>query len=298
MKKDIDLITVLGWEERFIKGLEETIDKFLIKKIILIRFGDYLFMDNMQNNINRINELQLNHHFAIEYIDLNYNDSVENWNVLESFFCDIENTRKFLLNISTVPRETIWTLFFFLKKYVANVEYIYFKPRNYCKDWLTKNHKSPRLLFKHSGIFDLNKDLVLFVIAGFDNTRLDQIIEFYEPSKVVIFYQEGEQFNNHDRNKDFECYKNRGVEFCEIFSINTYNVEEATDVLLKKYDEYRDKHNVIIDSQGPKISALSVYNVYLKTDNKIGLAYVAAKDFNLNYSSGIDNHFISGNFKF
>jgi hypothetical protein len=250
-------------------------------------------MKNMNDNVSKIKQLSENFNFIIEPIHLNYNDSIENWNILETFFEKFDEN--YLLNITTIPRETIWTLFFFLKKQVKTIDYIYFKPIGYCKDWLTKNHKCPRLLFKHSGIFDINKGLSLFIIAGFDNARLEQIVEFYEPSKIVIFYQNGNQFDNRERNKDFEVYKNR-YGFCELIDIDTYNVDEATEVILKKYNQYKDEYNIIIDSQGPKLSALSVYEVYLKSETKIGLAYVAAKDFNTNYSQGIDTNYIEGNF--
>ncbi|WP_426065273.1 hypothetical protein [Flavobacterium sp. DSP2-3-1] len=292
--KNYTLITVLGWEDRFIKGLELTLGKFSVYKIILICFEDYLDMDNMKDNIEKVKHLSIEKNIGLEYIKLKYNESIHNWNILEEYFKKKDNN--YLLNITTIPRETIWTLFFFIKKHAESINYIYFKPTSYCKDWLTKNHKNPRLLFKHSGIFDLNKELVLFVIAGFDNSRLNQIIEFYEPSKIVVFYQKGRQFGNGNRNKDFSTYMKVHDKYCEIIEIDTYNVRETSEIIYNKYIEYIDLYNVIIDSQGPKISALSVYEAYMKSENKIALAYVSAKDFNSNYSQGIDLECIKGEF--
>lgn len=288
------LITVLGWEDRFIKGLELTLNKFEVNKIVLICFEDYLHMDNMNDNIAKVDYLSKQKTAIVEKISLKYNESIGNWNILEEYFKN--NNDNYLLNITTIPRETIWTLFFFIKRQTERINYIYFKPNGYCKDWLTKNHKNPRLLFKHSGIFDLNKELVLFVIAGFDNTRLKQIIEFYEPSKIVVFYQKGSQFENGNRNKDFSNYTKVHDKYCEIIEIDTYDIQETSDVIYSKYLEYNSLYNVIIDSQGPKVSALSVYDVYVKSENKIALAYVSAKDFNSNYSIGIDLNYLSGDF--
>ena len=288
------LITVLGWEDRFRNGLELTLGQFAVNKIVLICFEDYLHMESMEDNIGKLTDLSTQKNISIEIIKLRYNESIGNWSILDQFFKN--NNEKYLLNITTIPRETIWTLFFFLKRQIKTIRYIYFKPSGYCKDWLTKNHKNPRLLFKHSGIFDLNKNLVLFVIAGFDNSRLNQIIEFYEPSKIVVFYQKGNQFENESRNKDFTSYMKVHHEYCEVIEIDTYNINETSDIIYKKYLEYNEIYNVIIDSQGPKVSALSVYDVYVKSENKIALAYVSAKDFNSNYSQGIDLNYLSGDF--
>jgi len=289
-----NLVTVLGWEERFMLGLKHILNNFTLEKITLIRFEDYLSMSNMNHNYESIIELSKKYNFDIVEINLQYNDSIKSWNILEDYFSEVNNN--YLFNITTIPRETIWTLFFFLKRKLQSLNYIYFRPKKYCNEWLTKNHKFPRLLFKHSGLFDLNKKLALFVIAGFDNARLEQLIDFYEPSKIVIFYQNGNYFKNIDRDEKFYSFIKRFDH--EIVKINTYDVQETTNKIFDQFLTYKNEYNIIIDSQGPKISAMSVYDVYLKSEEKIGLAYVAAKDFNSKYSEGIDLEFIFGEFKF
>src|SRR5690606_27504202 len=100
------------------------------------------------------------------------------------------------------PRETIWTILYFLKMKTKSTKYIYHKPKSYdnTESGLTKNHKNPRLLFKHSGIFDINKKLVIFIITGFDHNRMNLLIDHFEPDKVVYFSQIGEQYENMQRN--------------------------------------------------------------------------------------------------
>lgn len=292
--KKYNLITVLGWEERFLLGLKMILRDFTLQSIILIQFDDYLSMDNMYDNTEEIKNLSKEYSFEIVNIKLEYNDSIKNWNILELFFTDFSSD--YLFNITTIPRETIWTLFFFLKRKVESLNYIYFRPKSYCNDWLTKNHKFPRLLFKHSGLFDLSKNLSLFVIAGFDNSRLEQLIDYYEPSKIVIFYQKDNYFENGERDTSFYNFAKRFD--CKIIKINTYDVDETSDIIFKQFIEYEKEYNIIIDSQGPKISSMSVYNTYLKSGERMGLAYVAAKDFNSKYSEGIDDKYIFGEFKF
>jgi hypothetical protein len=287
------LITVLGWEDRFISGTEIILDENNIQKIVLISFTDYADM-NIKNKsafLKKVNDLNI----EVEEIQLNYSDSINNWKVFDVFFEKQILSSDILLNITTMPRETIWALLFFLKKIHSSINYIYFKPEKYCNNWLTKNHKNPRLLFKHSGIFDLNKNLVLFIITGFDDSRLSSLIEYYEPSKVVLLNQVGNQFDNEERNNgsNKNIFLNLNHEKIEF---DSYDVINASDILSEKIKEYEDC-NIIISSQGPKLSSLSTYKNYLLNDN-IALAYVSARDFNDKYSVGIDKNYISGSFTF
>tara|TARA_R110002049_G_scaffold123242_1_gene278342 strand:+ start:8714 stop:9586 length:873 start_codon:yes stop_codon:yes gene_type:complete len=285
------LITVLGWEDRFILGTDIILKENNIQKIVLISFTDYADMNikNKSTFIKKVNDLNI----EIEEIKLNYSDSINNWKIFDDFFEKQILTNDILLNITTMPRETIWALLFFLKKAHSSINYIYFKPEKYCDTWLTKNHKNPRLLFKHSGVFDLNKNLVLFIITGFDDSRLSSLIEYYEPSKVVVLNQVGDQFDNEKRNNGsaiINLLDNEKIEF------DSYDVNNATKILSEKIKEYKDC-NVIISSQGPKISSISTYKNYI-LNNNIALAYVPARDFNDKYSVGIDENYISGIFNF
>lgn len=287
------LITVLGWEDRFISGTGIILNDNNIQKIVLVSFKDYAKM-NIKNKSTFLKKVK-NLSIEIEEIELNYSDSVNNWKIFDTFFEKNVLSSDILLNITTMPRETIWALLFFLKKLHTSINYIYFKPKEYCDTWLTKNHKTPRLLFKHSGIFDLNKNLVLFIITGFDDGRLSSLIEYYEPSKVIVLNQIGNQFDNEERNNgsNKDIFLNLNHEKIEF---DSYDVTNASDILNEKIKEYKDC-NIIISSQGPKLSSLSTYKNYLLNEN-IALAYVSARDFNDKYSVGIDENYISGAFDF
>lgn len=286
------LITVLGWEDRFLAGTDIILKDYNIEKVILISYKDYAFMNNesKSNFIKKIDKSSI----ELNEIELDYSSSVDNWKTFDSFFNKYDvYSDDVLLNITTIPRETIWTLLFFLRKTYNSVKYIYFKPEKYCGDWLTKNHKNPRLLFKHSGIFDLDKKLILFIITGYDDSRLNSLIEYYEPSKIVAFNQIGNQFDNESRNNGLN---NNSLVVIEKVEFDSYNMTDSTKILNHKIEEY-NHCNIIISSQGPKLSSLSTYKNYLKNEN-VALSYVPAREFNNNYSIGLDENYISGDFDF
>lgn len=294
---DKALFTVLGWEDRFILGAMNILGKYDLTKVYLICFTDYLYMNNMTSNLELIEkELKLR---SIQYqiLELNYGDSVQNWKYLDNFFSTVQLS-KVLLNITTFPRETVWTFLFFLKNQSAKVDFIYYKPMSYDKNesGLTKNHKNPRLLFKHSGIFDISKKLVIFIITGFDNSRTDLLIEHFEPAKVIYLSQIGDQFENQKRNCGISPKTAFENILMENIAIDSYNILDTFEILSHLVEENFD-YNVIITSQGPKTSAISTYMTYLKYSN-IALAYVPAREFSGQYSYGIDNEPVVGQINF
>ena len=284
------LITVLGWEERFRLGVEINLEKETFSQLIIVIFKDYFKMKGMKENLSFLEKIARQKNIESKRIELTYNKSVENWKTLDKFFVSNQDIGNVTLNITTIPRETIWTLLFFLRKNNQKVEYVYFKPREYTKGWLTKNHKNPRLLFKHSGVFELNKRLALFIITGFDKLRLRQLIEFYEPDKIVLFCQKGEQYENHLRNNGFSNSINIPIEHIKI---DSYSVADAK-ITIKEKIETNSDYNIILSSQGPKISSLSTYLCYLECKDQIALSYVPAREFNGAYSTGVDENYISG----
>jgi len=297
MKNNITLFTVLGWEERFLLGTNQILDNYDIHVVFLICFTDYRHMNNMNENLEKIKELLIEKNIKLNILELEYGNSISNWKKLGAFFNSVK-LQKVILNITTFPRETIWTFLFFLRSLLPSVTYIYYKPESYDKSegGLTKNHKSPRLLFKHSGVFDIDKKLAVFIITGFDNNRTDLLIEHYEPSKVVYLSQQGEQFENMLRNCGI-CPKTafENIEI-ENIAIDSYNISESCKTLNELIEGHSD-YNIIITSQGPKTSAISTYLAYLNKSN-IALAYVPAREFSGEYSFGFDSNSVTGEVKY
>lgn len=295
--KKTTLFCVLGWEQRFLESINHILDNNEINCINLICFNDYLHMNNMKKNLQIIEKKSKEKNIELILIELNYSNSVSNWRKLDDFFKK-SSLHEVIINITTFPRETIWTLLFFLRKYIHTITYIYYKPKSYDKSegGLTKNHKSPRLLFKHSGVFDINKKLVIFVITGFDHNRMDLLIENYEPAKVVYLSQKGKQFDNMKRNCGISpktAYENIEIENIEI---DSYNIKETYEILNSLITAHV-KYNIIITSHGPKTSAISTYLAYMK-NNDIALSYVPAREFSGDYSLGFDNNPVLGEIQF
>lgn len=163
---------------------------------------------------------------------------------------------------------------------------------------LSKNHaflggsRSSRLTGRCSGFIENYPQSVIEtnLVTGFDEDRTKYMLYKYEPQKVYLLVQEGEQFNNKQRNNESA---HRLV--CEDFGLNKENI------ISKQIDSYspdfgfeviesvineENQSNIILASFGPKPSAIAAYRCYMK-HSEIALCYLPCKDYNVDYCQGI-----------
>lgn len=294
MTKQYDiLILVLGWEERFLLGLQKDLELYDITKIILLNF--HVYESNTEDNKLKINKICKEKSIELNEVKLNYQDSIKSWKILSDCLAKISSDNQILLDITTTPRETIWSTIYHLRGSKKNLDFIYHKPEKYHKDWLTKEPAKPRLLLKHSGIHKLNYPTALLVITGFEYERAKQLIYFFEPKLTLIGVQQGDQFNNLTRNEEL---RKSLKEFSNIneFEIDAYSSDFGFKILKDKISNIGEKYNVVLASLGPKLTSISTYNIILQNP-EIALAYVPTKEFNLKYSLGI-GEYLSGSVYF
>jgi hypothetical protein len=286
------LISVLGWEDRFIKGAKNTIDKYDFERILLFKYCHYEEFTNA--NFNKLK------HYCRDEIDLNiveFKDDipVNKWNQIRQYFVDNNLIyKRVLLDITTMPRDVIWTVLYFLllkKNDKTTIDFIYHKPKKYSKTWLTKVPGEPRMLFKHSGITKLGLPTALLILTGFDIERVKQLVYKYEPKVIILGIQTGKQYGNNERNiklnnqliEIFKDYSN-----IEKFNIDAYShnngLEDIEDAIISLNNEY----NIIAASFGPKPSAISLYKCFKNNEN-MALTYVPSKNISKNYSKGFKN---------
>lgn len=285
------LIAVLGWEERFYKGILRDFDSFDCKTLYLIVFDEYELFTS--ENLEKIEAKCLEKNIILNKIELFYQKPVESWRSIETLADnDLINTKNVLLDISTMPRETVWSLLFFLRRRSKEIHYIYYKPLSY-GEWLCKEPDKPRLLYKHSGIVAFGRPTALIILTGYDYDRTNQLVRFYEPALTILGLQKGKQFDNHNRNvKESHEKECNGCEV-QTFEIDFYEGDFGAALLSEKLESLKKYYNIIVASLGPKISAIAIYSNLLEHP-EIALTYVPAKEYNINYSVGIADESIYG----
>ncbi|MDR1896192.1 MAG: hypothetical protein LBR10_05325 [Prevotellaceae bacterium] len=272
------LIIFPSWEERSFLGFQKDIEKYQnLNKVFLFRFEKSAHPSETHKRISEIKNACLIKNIVSEDLSIP-NTEVEKWRTLENFARNLDANTTIYIDITTMPRSIIWTLFFFFKQRFQQATVLYYKPREYSNEWLSKDPGIPQLLFKHSGIVEFGKPTTLFVLTGYDEDRVIQLVNYYEPQNVIVG----------------ECNQRSSCEYGikpEVFNIDEYDATWGYDIIESKIKNILESSNLIVASLGPKTGAISVYQCFMKYP-QIALAYVPCKEFNIDYCSGIGEEFI------
>ena len=281
-----------SWEERSYLGFIKDCDDTTPSKVVIIKKVHPINEREIINSINSIIDVCNNRQIEHETIEWNAASS-ENWRELQTRLNKLLNTNnKIQLDITTMPRDILWTLLFFFSQYSNHVDVRYYQPCSYNDTWLSREPANPRFLLKHSGIVELGKPTCLVVITGFDTERTKQIVKKFEPQRIILCIQEGEQFGNSNRNKGIIHKRScnlLGSTNVTITQINAYSDDFGFGTINSLLNEL-SKYNVILASFGPKPSAIGAYLAYQHHPN-IALCYVPCKEFNKEYCKGLGNLF-------
>lgn len=279
-----------SWEERSYLGFQKYLTHNSVDIVYIIEKENSINLENTQCCLEKIKTLCSNNRIEVITVLVN-NSEKEIYERIIHLVESIDSQSKIFLDITTMSRNVIWTLLFSIKQRYKSIEIIYNLPECYCDDWISKEPSTPSLLFKHSGIIDLDLKNCLAIITGFDTDRTKQLVKFYDPQKIVLLIQSSNQFDNNKRNNSKDhlnvClelgYNPNNV---EINLINAYEDDLGRKAIESIALKYKEEYNLIFASLGPKLSAISLYEVFLN-NSEIALSYVPSKKYNPNYCRGL-----------
>lgn len=287
MKKKL-LIICPSWEDRSWLGFQQNINDSNFSHVIIIKKMNPVNPHEVDEQIAKI-ERYCNDN-TISNIELLWHDNpIENWNALQQMSGVIFLETEVMIDITTMPRDVIWTILFFATQTsneIINIKY--YQPDTYNDTWLSKEPLSPRFLLKHSGLMEIGKPTCTVIITGFDTERTKQIVTQFEPQKVVLLIQTGNQFDNEKRNAgnlQREALKEMGKIDVTCYSVDFYNDDFGGDSIIEILNDLAD-YNVILASIGPKTSAIGAYTAYMHHP-AVALCYVPCGKYNLDYCKGI-----------
>lgn len=275
------LFSCTSWEDRFSDGLSHILATEKIKNIQLFEISEF------EELTSSIKEKTLQRGETInQVISISMLDDTKSWKSLEAYFSKLDlNEKKVLLDISTMPRFLIWFILHFLTLKGCEIHYKYFSPESYddC-NWLSGEPKEPRLIFKHSGLHLPDKNTLLILQTGFDTERVSQLLNIYEPNLALLAIQSGRQYNNFEKNLNNH---KEALSFQDLatFEIDAFTPDHGLSVLKETIITYKETHNIIMASFGPKPTAIAMFKINIEIPDA-ALVYVPAIDYNPKYSTG------------
>jgi len=275
------LISCASWEERFEKSITHHQENNSISQSLLFGVKEYQHLyGDFGSDTEKLVDDQV--HYISAY------DDIFTWKKIQQLFADHDISQKrVLIDVSTMPRYLIWYLLHFLVAKENQVTYSYFSPERYEEcDWLTEEPMTPRLILKHSGIYLPNRNSVLVVQSGFDTERVLQLINTYEPERVILGVQIGEQLNNISKN--LKQHKERlNYQEIEYFPVDAFDSDHGYAAIKEKVLLHKEDKNIIMASFGPKLTAIEMFKINLEIP-EAGLVDVPVRNYNQKYSLGIN----------
>ena len=279
------IITVASWEPRFLLGIRRTLEKFTTRRVVAYFFAEY--SDRTEEARKILGDFvkdQLG--LVFEEIQLDFREPRITWRRLErDLGPDARVGKRLLLDITTMPRELIWSALFWLEASATEVQYVYNRPKKYAKNWLARDPAYPRLVFKLSGTLEFGRQTALVAVTGFDENRCRQAVEFYEPTHVLLAAQGGKQYKNNRRNVG-PTFAASGIHISHIEVDAFKSGDHGYGVLREHIEKLSQAYNVILCSFGPKPSAVALYRLQREFP-QCALAYIGCREYNPKYSEGL-----------
>ena len=282
------LITFASWEDRFRIGFDRDLEKVDAHKAIVFYFDSYV--DWTRKNRDIVSQQCAAKDIDYVPVALDIDKPANNWQrLLEYFEHPIPEYQDTLIDISTMPREIMWYVLWMVKQNSRAVRFVYHSPEKYGTDWLSRDPRAPRFVYKLSGVALPAAKTALIVTVGYDPQRVRRLLNWCEPVKSLIGVQSGSYFpRNEEAMAEYEILEKEYN--CEIFELDAFADDFGLIQITEKLETLGSSYNIIMGSLGPKLTAITLYKLQRQRDN-IGLVYAPSNQFNENYSTGIGKCF-------
>lgn len=277
------IICVASWEPRFLEGVKKDLTLTGAKECIVFYAEE--FATKSRENIDKLDEYCVNNDIKFLKSKLFYMSPLATRNTIVSTLDKYIVTDQVLVDITTATREIMWFILEALSAQISSFNYIYWRPDK-TANWTSKNSSRPRLVIGRAGVSEYGKPTLVAVTTGFDRSRLDQMVGYFEPEEIILFLQDGDQFENHENNILLHEEYGLGGTFAKEFPIDSYGPDHGLEKITSVLKPYLETHNIVLASFGPKPSALALHK-FAQGHPDVALAYTPALEFNDGYSVGI-----------
>lgn len=283
------LLAFASWEDRFVQGVLHELEVETYGLVIVFYYCSYssrtaAARDAVRRNCD-------SHGLEYREVELDPHQPHANLRCLEGVTEKLDPTATVVVDISTMPREVIWHVFWLCERRSGRLLYRYYSPIRYAQDWLSRDPGRPRLVHKLSGIASPDTPTALLLAVGYDFQRVSQLIRFFEPAKLMLALQAGSPFPDNRPRMDRYAKELSSADSCETFEVDAFQKDHAHQKLRDRLHNVIEKHNVILGSLGPKLTAISIYRIWQEWPH-VSLVYAPANQFNPKYSEGLGNRHV------
>lgn len=281
------LITVSSWEDRFDLGFKKIVEGIADTDVepLVFTFTDHNY-DSKLPHIMRAKAVK-----DFSDIQLSLDKFSEVWLGIKSHLMDLPSDREIILDVSTMPRHVIWSVLRFLEEAKSReVTCVYHQPEKYDANWITKNPSAPQMVYKLGGEMEINAKTSLLILAGYDEQRIYNLINWYDADEVLLgIHKNDSVFCGRAIDKDKLAETKIQIEQFEYDALAPdFGYKEICD---RCRDFFPSERNILLASLGPKSSAIPLYQLNRNKVNS-ALVYVPSLNYNPDYSKGIGQQYL------
>lgn len=299
----IDLfVCASGFEGRCL-SFANAIDPILIGEAVVFNLSDNYTasLENIDKIKERISQLRTVEHpknNAIDTFDIMYNT------IGSSCSFKANNGLKMLVDISTFTREVLLILIKILSleefRTRFTITFSYTPAESYPNEWLTKGIREIRSIFGYAGLNVPSKKLLLIILNGFEIERTEEVINTFEPNKVILGCPSASESINSNlaeqsRAKFDHILENNRSLIDEIFEFSCTDIILTKSVLESIVDLNEADYNIVLAPLNNKISTLAVAMVALRNEH-LQVCYASANQYNIHIYSQSADYFLIYNF--
>ena len=278
------LLAFASWEDRFVQGVLRDLEIGAYRSVVVFYFSNY--HSRTERARYKVHDKCQARGLEFKEVALDPSLPHENLRRLKVVTEELDATASVVVDISTMPREVIWHIFWLWEHRDTRLLYRYYNPLGYSSDWLSRDPSRPRLVHKLSGIASPRAQTALLVAVGYDFQRVSQLIRFFEPAKLMLALQADSPFPENRSKMERYVKELSGGDSCETFEIDAFQEDHGYKTLEERLCKVVDEYNVILGSLGPKLTAVSLYRIWHRWQH-VSLVYAPANEFNPEYSRGL-----------
>lgn len=285
------LITFGSWEDRFATGVDRELGSGDggYRQVVVFYYDGYA--ERTAASRDKVERSCRQHDVHYRSLQLRSTESVACWKKMFGYVdSHVAADDDVVVDISTMPRDVIWSLFWMLERKGVVIKYVYHSPSEYGSDWLSRDPRPPRMIYKLSGEVLPSEDTVLLIILGYDVRRAMRLIRWYDPNRLVLGVQSG---NNFVRNQDMmrkQLTQFGSLGDSKVFAVDAFSEDSGRAAIQDALCDVGGDENVILSSLGSKLTAVSLYEIQ-RNEPRFGLSYTPANEFSDNYSVGIGRRY-------
>lgn len=276
------LVTCLGWESRFLSGAEYLTNEFNIDAIVIVESEEYA--EWTANNKKAVQHLLKSRSIYSSFVTISFYDYPNTWLILSRFFAQNDWTSSdVVLDISTMPRSMIWEIMSFLDNRDIDLTAVYHRPEQY-GSWQTGDPGEPRIVYRLGGISRPEFPTKLIVTTGYDVIRTSQLLVRFEPDETLLLVPSNDPYPTAEQNALKHEQLSSQFDSVIVQKVDRYSADFVDSMLSILQKETVD-HNVLLASNGPKLTAIGMYVAGKQFEN-VSFCYVPARTYSQQYTDG------------